>query len=160
MPNFSPAAREAGTTEQPGCDCENSLESSVSSECASMPLMNAASGGLAVIFEATIVDVLSVLKSRAYANAARAGGRSDPEIMAANVSRIWCLAFSTTSSWRARPAASLIYALSLAITGLMLSATHTPPGNAAAATDHPALCRRLRRLSLAPLFDGGILAFR
>jgi len=160
MPNFSATARVAGTTEQPGCDCENSLESSVSSECASMPLMNAASGGLAVIFEATIVDVLSVLKSRAYANAARAGGRSDPEIMAANVSRIWCLAFSTTSSGRARPAASLIYALSLAITGLTLSAANTPLGIAAAAMLHPARCSRLRRLKLPPLLAGRLLEFR
>jgi len=53
-----------------------------------MPLMKAASGGLAVNFEAAIVQVLSDVKSRAYWNAARAGGRSDPEIMAANVSRM------------------------------------------------------------------------
>jgi len=46
--------------------------------------------------------------------------------MAANVSRIWCFAFSTTSSGRARPPASLMYALSLAITGLTLSAANTP----------------------------------
>src|ERR1700680_3699520 len=79
--------------------------------------------------------------------------------MAANVSRIWCFAFSTTSSGRAWPPASLIYVLSLAITGL-ISAANTPLGSAAAAIVHPARCRRLRRLRLPSLFARGMLAFR
>src|SRR5216683_7392959 len=79
--------------------------------------------------------------------------------MAANVSRIWCFAFSTTSSGRARPPASLMYVLSLAITGLTLSAANTPPGIAAAATVHPARCSRLRRLRLPPLLADGLVFF-
>src|SRR5580700_7656827 len=122
-----------------------------------MPFTNAASGGLAVIFEATIVQVLSEVKSRAYCNAARDGGKSEPEIMAANVSRMWCLAFSTTSGGRSRPPASLMYALSLAITGLTLSAANSALGNAAAAAVHLARCKSARRLSPAPLSDREIL---
>ena len=41
--------------------------------------------------------------------------------MAAKVSRMWCLAFSITSSGSARLPASLMYVLSLAITGLTSS---------------------------------------
>ena len=55
MPKRSLAANAAGTTEHPGCDCEGACESSVSSECASMALLNAASTGLQTTFDATTV---------------------------------------------------------------------------------------------------------
>src|SRR6267154_2646506 len=51
----APVAKAAGITAQPGCDCEGAWESSVSSACASMPLVRAASIGPQAKFEATTV---------------------------------------------------------------------------------------------------------
>src|ERR1700752_4732786 len=53
-----------------------------------------------------------------------------------------------------------MYALSLAMTGLILSAANNPAGNTAAAAVHPARCSRLRRLSPKPPFACGTLLFR
>lgn len=63
-----------------------------------MPLISAASSGLAVIVDAAIVAVVSLIQSLANLSAACAGGGLDPEIVAAKVSRMWYSACSITSS--------------------------------------------------------------
>src|SRR5579872_2424260 len=77
--------------------------------------------------------------------------------MAANVSRMWCFAFSITSSGRSRLRASLIYVLSRAITGLTsAAATSGKHGNAAAALIHATRCNMLRRDSFVSPFTTSI----
>src|SRR5262245_14293431 len=116
MPNASPAASAAGTTAHPGCDCENECETSVSSAWAITPLASAASAGPAVGMEPVIVATPVPLCALAYRIAAWPGGSSDPEIIAANVSAMWCIAYSTTSAGSSRVAAPLIYVLSAFMT--------------------------------------------
>src|SRR5690349_7972576 len=106
LPHFSPTASAAGTTEQPGCDCDGGCVSSVSSECASMPLASAASIGP----QTTVLPATAETRSPPYDLAKLIanfpGGSSDPEIAAASVSRIMCFVFSTTASGSGRRAAS------------------------------------------------------
>jgi hypothetical protein len=68
-------------------------------------------------FEPATVAVPFPLSARAYRSAACPGASSDPEIIAAKVSRMWCFACSTTSAGRARAAAPAMYELSVIITG-------------------------------------------
>ena len=82
----------------PGCDCDAEWESSVSSAWASTPLASAASIGAATRLEPATVAVPCPLNPRAYRSAACPGGSSEPEIIAAKVSTMWCFACSTTSA--------------------------------------------------------------
>ena len=106
MPQFSPTASAAGTTEHPGCDCDGGCVSSVSSECASMPLASAASIGPQTTLLPATLEIVSPPYVRAKLIANLPGGSSEPEIAAASVSRIMCFVFSTTASGRGRRAAS------------------------------------------------------
>ncbi len=106
MPHFSPTASADGTTEQPGCDCDGGCVSSVSSECASIPFASAASIGPQTTADPATVATFSPPYVFAKLIANFPGGSSEPEIMAANVSRIICFVFSTTASGRGRVPAS------------------------------------------------------
>ena len=77
------------------------------------------------------------------------GGSTDPEIIAANVSRMWCLVASIASAGTARDAASAIYALSASMTGAVASgvAATERPGMAAAASNPPAPRNNARRVN-------------
>lgn len=126
-----------------------------------MALAKAASIGLQRISEAATVAMGSPRWVRAKRRANWPARRCDPEIMAAIVSSVCCLVFSITSSGKVRSPASLMYALSLAITGLTSCAINfARPGNAAAAMAHPACCNRLRRVRFVPSQFTEILAFR
>src|SRR5712664_1783002 len=170
MPNRSPAARAAGTTAHPGCDCDGACESSVSSACANTPFVSAASIGPHTIFEATTVATSLPPYTPANCIAARPGVNSEPEIIAANVSRICCFVFSVASSGNSRPLASPMYVLSLSMTGLtpcpVVSrlgkglAISIPGGNAAVATAKPASSNRLRREKIVWPFSDGPYLFR
>src|SRR6266851_4162768 len=170
MPNRSPAARAAGTTAHPGCDCDGACESSVSSACANTPFVIAASIGPHTIFEATTVATSLPPYTPANCIAARPGVNSEPEIIAANVSRICCFVFSVASSGNSRPLASLMYALSLSMTGLTPCpvvprlgdglAITIPGGSAAVATARPANSNRLRRERIVWPFSAGPYLFR
>src|SRR3984893_13233463 len=85
--------------------------------------------------------------------ALRPGGSSEPETMAATVSRMWCFASSITLSGSARLRASLMYVLRSVITGLMDSAAaiEDQDRNIPAAITQPDCCNILRRV-LVPLF--------
>src|SRR2546427_2280731 len=99
------------------------------------------------ILEATTVATFSPPYARANWIAARPGGSSAPEIMAANVSRMWCFAFSITSGGSVRFRASLMYVLTRVITGLAGSpAATTGIGNIAAAMTPPTFLNKLRRV--------------
>ncbi len=153
MPNRSPAASAAGTTAQPGCDSDGACESSVSSDCASTPLASAASIGPHTTFEHTTVATFSPPYARANSIAARPGGSSAPETIAATVSSTCCFTASTTVSGKARARASLMYPLSFAITGLTVSVSAASAGqgrHAAATIAQPACISTLRRLNFAP----------
>src|SRR5436190_11836438 len=80
------------------------------------------------------------------------GGRSAPEIIAASVSRIMNLVFSTTASGSARSAAPLMNVLSVVITSLTSAASAASKPNsgrkAAAANTPPADCNSRRRLTM------------
>ena len=71
-------------------------------------------------------DPLAAIRAREL-DRELAGRQLGPEIMAASVSRIMCLVFSTTASGSAREPAALMYVLSVVMIGL------TAPGFAAAA---------------------------
>jgi len=154
---LSPAANVAGTTAQPGSIAKNSLESSVSSACASIPLMNRPPGTRGH-FRCNDRRRLVGCKIAGIRNAARAGGRSDPEIMAAKRVEDMVLRLLDHFIRRARPPASLIYALSLAMTGLTVSAANNPLGNAGRG-GHPRVGAG-RAYSCPPMFAFPILAFR
>ena len=122
--------------------------------------MSAASIGPQRVFEHATVDTSLPAYARANLSAATPGGSSDPEIIAANVSRMCCFASSVTSSGRERSRASLIYALSSAITDLVVSAETavraegaaipSSRGIAADAITNPARFKSERRLRIAP----------
>jgi hypothetical protein len=75
--------------------------------------------------------------------AKRPGGSSEPEIIAASVSRIMCLVFSTTSAGSAWPAASLMKVLSLVMIGL--TAAGFVWARAALAVNSPPAAYRISR---------------
>src|SRR6266850_2336924 len=112
------------------------------------------------MFEETTVATSLPPYARTNSIAARPGRISEPEIMAAIVSKICCFAFSTTSSGSARSLASLMYLLSLSITGLTPCAASsslaaalaaaTPGGRAVDANARPASSSRERRVRTAP----------
>ena len=106
MPTASPIASAAGTTDAPGCDCDALCESSVSSECASTPLTSAASTAPVTVLEATTVATGRPASARASVSAARPGGSSAPEIIAATVSSTWWTVCSTIASGSARSLAA------------------------------------------------------
>ena len=125
--------------------------------------MNAASSGVAVIFEPMIVAAPFALAapatSFAYASAAFAGPSSTPETADAIVSRMWNFACSTAASGSARCAASAMYVLSVVIIALGGGAAVTILGTARAAADQPAAWSTRRRAGLSIRFDviGGLL---
>src|SRR5215471_5824558 len=61
--------------------------------------------------------------------AKRPGGRSEPEIMAANVSRTTCLVFSTTSSGSLRVDASLMYLARVEVMSSAVAAERCRPAD-------------------------------
>ena len=162
MANCSPRANAAGITAQPGCDCDPGWESSVSSACASIPFVSAASIGPHTNFDDTTVATAFPPNSSANANAKRPGGSADPEIIAARVSRTWRFVFSATSSGKAFELASLMYALRVFMTGPTVSGlpsagavatgasmAATLRGNAEPAAAKPASSNKPRRVSPA-----------
>src|SRR5215467_4229170 len=145
MLHFSPTASAEGTTEQPGCDCDGGCVSSVSSEWASMPFASAASIGPQRTFDATTVETFSPPYARANLIANFPGGRSDPEMAAASVSRIMCFVFSTTPSGSARPPADAMYSESVVISGLTFAPiANSSRGIIETTTAPPAVFRRSR----------------
>src|SRR5260370_33390083 len=130
----------------------------------------AASIGPHTILEATTVATYLPPYTPANCIAARPGVNSEPEIIAANVSRICCFVFSVASSGNSRPLASLMYVLSLSMTGLtpcpVVSrlgdglAISTLGGSVAVATARPANSNRLRRERIAGPFSSGPHLFR
>src|ERR1700730_8962342 len=94
--------------------------------------------------------------------AARPGGRPEPEIIAANVSRTCSLAFSVTSSGSARALAAPIYVLSCCMIGLTScgglskrrdeAAFARPSGSAARIVDRPLSLINWRRATIARPF--------
>src|SRR5215471_9353294 len=83
--------------------------------------------------------------------ALRPGTKSEPETMAAIVSRMWCLVSSNGSSGKARPAASAIYVLSVSITELTWSEANAAGSDRAqAASIHPLRRNQSRRVRLTP----------
>src|SRR5947207_10745594 len=81
----------------------------------------------------------------------RPGGRSDPETMAAIVSRMWCFVSRSTLSGSARLRAPAKYELSFSMTELTAGLTSWAAaiairGNAAAAEIHAACCNQFRRV--------------
>src|SRR5580658_9672853 len=132
MLNCSPVAKADGTTEAPGWDSEGAWESSVSSECASIALAKAASIAPQTTSDAATVAVFSAEWARAKLIAKRPGARSEPETMAANVSRTCRLVCSSASSGRGWLPTALMYMLSRVIVGLG-DAFAAPSGRAAAA---------------------------
>src|SRR5690242_5348213 len=152
MPKRSPAASAAGTAAQPGCDCDGGCVSSVSSACARMPLASAASIGPHRIEEPATVQIGLPLYAPTNSIANLPGGSSDPEIMAASVSRIMNFVFSTTGSGSVRIAAPAMNVLSVVITSLTSAASATSPTNwgrnAAAASNAPVDCSNVRRLTM------------
>ena len=94
----SAIASAAGTMPQPGWVSDGACESSVSSACASMPLASAA-------FTAVVTMLLPI--TQRFLDAAERlrrkrslfcpAARREPETIAAIVSRMWCLVFSTTA---------------------------------------------------------------
>jgi hypothetical protein len=152
MPKRSPTASAAGIAAQPGCDCDGGWVSSVSSACARIPLASAASIGPQRTDAPATVQIALPLYARTNWIANLPGGSSEPEIMAARVSRIMNFVFSTTGSGSGRVAAPAMNVLSVVMTSLTSAASATSSANsgrnAAVANNAPVDCSNLRRLTL------------
>src|SRR6476620_9947797 len=81
----------------------------------------------------------------------RPGGSSEPEIIAANVSRMTCLVFSTTASGSFRVAASLMYEASVDVMSAAAAAGNRPPLNPTRLKPAPNLKRSRRERLFAIL---------
>ena len=104
-PSRSATASAAGTIWHPGCVSEGACESSVSSECASIPLASAALMAVVATLDPTTVLSGGPPWSRANATASFPGFNCAPVAIAASVSSKWCFVFSSTSAGSSRASA-------------------------------------------------------
>jgi hypothetical protein len=116
-----------------------------------MPLTSAASIGPQTTFDAISVEIFSPPYARAKLIANWPGGRSDPEMAAASVSRIMCFVFSTTASGSGRAPADAMYSESVVISGLTFAPAATSWRGIIETTNAPPAVFRRSRLCIVVL---------